>query len=337
DIPSGMPAEGKLPDDNILKADWVITFQRPKLNFLLPLSAPFIKEWKVINIGLDESFIESTPSPFYWFWKKDISKYIRVKNAFDHKGTNGHSLIIAGATETMGAALLCAEASLKSGTGLTTASIPEAGINALNSRLPEIMYLSREEIPHTNLDRYQSVCIGPGLGKSEDSKNLLETIIRNYRKPIVFDADALNILSEDQDLLHTIPANSVLTPHIKEFDRLFGQHSGCWDRIDTAFKQAKALQVYIVLKNRFTMIFSPDGLCYFNSSGSPAMAIGGMGDVLTGMIASFIAQGYTIEKAVLLGVFIHAYTGEHLSQTMYAVPPSKLVKLIPYIMKELKS
>ena len=84
------------------------------------------------------------------------------------------------------------------------------------------------------------------------------------------------------------------------------------------------------------MIFSPDGLCYFNSSGSPAMATGGMGDVLTGMIGSYIAQGYAIDKAVLLGVFIHAYTGEHLSHSMYTIPPSKLVKLIPYIMKELK-
>ncbi len=337
DIPSGMPSEGKLYGDTIFKADWVITFQRPKLNFLLPLSAPYIKEWKVVNIGLDENFIESTASPFYWFWKKNIHKYIRVKNAFDHKGTNGHTLIVAGAQETMGAALLCAEASLKSGAGLTTASIPESGLIALNSRLPEVMYLARTVIHAENLNRYNSICIGPGLGKSDDAKSLLRTVIQHYRKPVVFDADALNILAEDETLLRSISPNSVLTPHIKEFDRLFGEHKGCWERIDTAFKQAKELQVFIVLKNRYTMIFSPQGLCYFNSSGAPAMAVGGMGDVLTGMISSFIAQGYTIEKAVLSGVFIHAYVGEHLSQSMYTVPPSKLVKLIPYMIKELKS
>lgn len=336
DVPSGMPAEGKLQDDNIFKADWVITFQRPKLNFLLPLSAPYIKEWKVINIGLDENFIESISSPFYWFWKKDISKYIRVKNTFDHKGTNGHNLIIAGAENTMGAALLCAEASLRSGSGLITASIPQSGITSLNSRLPEIMYLSREEIANINLDKYQSICIGPGLGQDKAAKEILETVIQNYRKPIVFDADSLNILAEDQNLLKSVPPHSVLTPHLKEFDRLFGEHLGCWERIETAFERAKELQIFIVLKNRYTMIFSPDGLCYFNSSGSPAMATGGMGDVLTGMIGSYIAQGYAIDKAVLLGVFIHAYTGEHLSQNMYTIPPSKLLKLIPSIMKELK-
>lgn len=337
DVPSGMPSEGNIEGYTILKADWVITFQRPKLNFLLPLSAPYIKEWKVINIGLDEHFIENLESPFYWFWKKDIQKYIKTKNPFDHKGINGHNLIVAGSSQTMGAAFLCAEGSLRSGSGLTTVSIPESGLSALNSRLPEIMYLPRQEFNNVDWNKYQCVCVGSGLGKNQESKKILETLLQHYKQSVVFDADALNILAEDNKLLSQLPSGSVLTPHIKEFDRLFGEHRDCWSRIDTAFKQAQQLDVFIVLKNRYTMIFSPTGLCYFNSSGSPAMSIGGMGDVLAGMISSFIAQGYPIEKAVLTAVFIHGYAGEQLAQNMYIVTPSKLAKKLPYILKQLSN
>ncbi|ADY53996.1 carbohydrate kinase, YjeF related protein [Pseudopedobacter saltans DSM 12145] len=337
DIPSGMPSEGRLYGNVIFKADWVITFQRPKLNFLLPLSAPYIKEWKVVNIGLNEHFIENTASPYYWIWKKDISDHIKVRKSFDHKGTYGHNLIIAGDIDTMGAALLTAESSMKSGSGLTTACIPQSGITALNARLPEVMYLSRENLDNTDLDKYSSICIGPGLGKTEEAKAIIIHLISTYKKPIVFDADALNILAEDENLLSQIPLHSILTPHIKEFDRLFGEHHNCWDRIETAFRQAQKLQSYIVLKNRYTMIFTPTGLCYFNSSGSPAMAIGGMGDVLTGMISSFIAQDYPIENAIIIAVFLHGYIGEQLGQKMYVVPPTKLIKQIPYVIKDLKS
>lgn len=337
DVPTGMPSEGKLFGEIIFKADWVITFQRPKLNFLLPLSAPYIKEWKVVNIGLNEEFIESISSPYYWFWKKDIQNNIRVRQAFEHKGTYGHNLIISGAKETMGAALLAAEASLKTGSGLTTLCIPESGLIALNSRLPEVMFMDQENLKYTDLEKYKAIAIGPGLGKSKEAEELLTVLVNHYKRPIVFDADALNLLANNMELLQNLPSHSVLTPHIKEFDRLFGEHHNCWDRIETAFKEAQRLRVFIVLKNRYTMVFSPEGLCCFNSSGSPAMASGGMGDVLTGMISSFITQGYPIDKAVLMGVYIHGYVGEHLGQKMYVVPPTKLVKQIPYALKELKS
>ncbi|WP_353134116.1 NAD(P)H-hydrate dehydratase [Pseudopedobacter sp.] len=337
DIPSGMPSEGKLYETPVFKADWVITFQRPKINFLLPLSAPYIREWKVVNIGLNENFIESTASPYYWIWRKDILDSIRKRKSFDHKGTYGHNLIIAGDANTMGAALLTAESSMKSGAGLTTVCIPQSGLTALNSRLPEVMYLDRSDFNYTDFTKYKGICIGPGLGKGKDAKSLLTHLISEYKKPVVFDADALNILAEDETLLAQISPDSILTPHVKEFDRLFGEHYNCWDRIETAFHQAKKLKLYIVLKNRYTMIFTPDGRCFFNSTGSPAMATGGMGDVLTGLISSFIAQDYTVEKAIIISVFVHGYIGEHLGQKMYVVPPTKLIKQIPYVIKELKS
>ncbi len=335
DVPTGLPCEGELLSDVIVKSDLTVTFQRPKLNFLLPISSPYIKEWKVVNIGLDENFIQSTSSPYFWFWKADVQKYIKPRQAFEHKGLLGHALIVAGADETMGAALLCTEACHKSGAGLTTALIPETGLRALNARLPEAMYFSRANLNSIDWEQYKVVGVGPGLGKTDESLSYLKAVLNNFKKAIVIDADAINLLAENIELVKLIPHNSVLTPHMKEFDRLFGTHDSWWERIETALKKAVELQVYIVLKNRYTMIFTPDGICYFNSSGSPAMASGGMGDVLTGIITSMLAQGYTVEKAVQLAVFSHGYAGEQLAQKMYVVPATNLIKQIPYILREL--
>ena len=336
DIPTGMPCDGELFNDCIIKSDWTITFQRPKLNFLLPISSPYIKEWKVVNIGLNENYIQSTPSPYYWFWKADVQQYIKARSPFEHKGLLGHALIIAGTEETMGAALLCTEACHRSGAGLTSVLIPKSGLSALNTRIPEAMFCAKETFLAADLEKYKVIAIGPGLGTSADALSLFKSVLIRFKKPIVIDADALNILAEHQDLFAQLPANSVLTPHMKEFDRLFGTHESWWKRIETAFKKAVELKIFIVLKNRYTMIFTPEGICYFNSSGSPAMASGGMGDVLTGMIASFIAQNDEIENAVKLAVFSHGYTGEQLAQKMYIVPASHLIKQIPYSLRELR-
>lgn len=334
DIPSGMLSEGEFDTESIFKSDLVITFQRPKLNFLLPASNPYIKEWKVVNIGLDENFIESTGSPFYWFWKKDVQTYLRPRKAFDHKGTLGHALIFAGTEETMGAALLSAAACHKTGCGLTSVSIPHNGLTALNSRLPEVMYVNRDKIKSLDWSIYNAIGLGPGLGVNDASLDLIKTVLGNFKKPLVIDADGLNLLSENKELMALIPENSILTPHMKEFDRLFGEHANWWERINSAFENAKRFKIYIVLKNRYTMIFSPQGMCYFNSSGSPAMASGGMGDVLTGMITSLIAQGYQLDKAVLLAVFSHGYIGEQLGQVMYTVCATNIIKQIPRVFKE---
>ncbi len=334
DIPSGLPAEGQPFSNKIICADWVISFQRPKLNFLLPLSNPFIKKWKVVNIGLDENYIQSIATPYHWFWKGDVQNWLKPREPFTHKGQLGHALIVAGNTNTLGAALLCTEACIKTGAGLTTAMLNKQAILALNTRIPEAMYLDRED-ETIAFEKYTVIAIGPGLSTHNDAVAILKTILNKVKKPLVLDADALNILSENQELINLIPPNSVLTPHIKEFDRLFGNHQNCWQRIETAFKQAQKLQIFIVLKNRYTMIFTPNGKCYFNSSGSPVMANGGMGDALTGIITSIIAQGYETEKAVLIAVFTHGYVGEELAKKMFSVSATALIKQIPYALKAL--
>lgn len=337
DIPTGFKAEGPVAAGDVaIQSHLTISFQRPKINFLSPESAAFIDEFIVTDIGLDEDFIQSQPTPYYLVTKEDIGQLLLKRKPFSHKGTYGHALIIAGAPETMGAALLCAEASLRTGSGLTTACIPAEGLVSLNCRIPEVMAAIRNKmgLPQSfDWQKYSSIAIGPGLGTSAESKNLLETTLINFKKPIVFDADALNLLSKHPDLRALIPPGSILTPHLKEFDRLFGDHSSWWQRLETGQLKAKELKCYIILKNRYTLIFTPEGKCLFNPTGSPAMASGGMGDVLTGVIASFLAQGYTPESAVILGVYLHGAAGERVDG--YVVTASDLAEKLSGVIGEL--
>lgn len=335
DIPTGFNAEGPISKHDVtVKSDLVISFQRPKINFLLPDSSLCIKRFEVVDIGLDEEFIQALQIPYTILTDNDITQRLKKRKPFSHKGTFGHALIVAGGIQTMGAALLCAEACLNTGAGLTTASIPSEGLTALNIRIPEAMASLRyKNVVPADLawEKYNAIAIGPGLGVSDESKMILKQALTNFRKPAVFDADAINLLSYNPDLMGLMPKLSVLTPHVKEFDRLFGEHPNWWERLETGIKKAKELDCIIVLKNRYSIVFTPEGKCVFNPTGTPAMSSGGMGDVLTGMIASFLAQGYKSEDAAYLAVFIHGKAGQELSSQnrAYVVTAGSLLKDIP--------
>jgi len=342
DVPTGLFTEGPIPDDAvILKTSLVITFQQPKLSFLLPESGKYIACWQCVNIGLDEDHIQSLNSPYQFVEEKDIRKILKPRPTFSNKGTFGHALIIAGNPETMGAALICSSASVYAGAGLTTACIPQSGLTALNSYQPEVMAVIRsaKNKPDIKWDKFSTIAIGPGLGKEKDALDLLKLLIDNYKKPIVIDADALNLLAKHQPLLKKLPKHSMLTPHMKEFDRLFGEHKTWWDRLQTAITKAKELQLYIVLKNNYTIIATPDGTAFFNSTGNPAMATGGMGDALTGIITALSAQGYTPEQACIIGVYIHGKAGDELALPNRAevVLPTKLITQLPLTLARLKA
>ncbi len=334
DIPTGMPAEGDYFKTPIFKADLVISFQRPKLNFLLPESAPFIKAFKVVDIGISESFLEQSDTPYRWIWKGDFKEHYKQRSQFDYKGTFGHLLIIAGNSETTGAALLCTEAAINTGAGLTTVCLPDAGLTALNCRIPEAMFIARDN--EIDLTKFNSLAIGPGLGKLTKERDILKFVLK-FKGGLVLDADALNILAEDEKLLDSLPENTIITPHVKEFDRLFGEHVSWWQRIKTAQKEAKKRKIYIVLKNRYTITTSPEGVVYFNSSGTPAMAQGGMGDTLTGIIGALLAQKYSSLQAAIMGVYLHGRVAETCAQKMSVVSSTTLIKQIPYILKELST
>jgi NAD(P)H-hydrate epimerase len=337
DVPTGFKSEGELDGVyNGVNADLVITFQLPKINFFFPESVKAIKKFEVVPIGLNETYIESLPSHWKLVTEEFIRKIIKPRERFSHKGTYGHALIVAGNTETMGAALLSTSACLHAGVGLVSACIPQSGLNALNVTAPEAMYIRRENFEAADLEKYQAIAIGPGLGTEESQQQILEhSLLQN--RPLVLDADALNMLSHHKKLQHKIPAQSILTPHVKEFDRLFGDHHNWWSRVETARKKAEELQIIIVLKNQYTFICLPTGNICINQTGNPAMAQGGMGDVLTGIITSFLAQGYTSAQAAMLGVYLHGKAGDSLAEKREIVTASALVKSLPSLLKKIKS
>lgn len=340
DVPTGFFTEGEIEQDAVvLKADLVITFQQPKINFLLPESAAAMHRFEFVDIGINRNFTESLNSPYQFIEEQDIKELLKPRHRFSNKGTYGHALIVAGQDKTMGAALLCSAASAYAGAGLTTACVPESGLVALNSYLPEIMAIIRkgDKLPEIEWEQFSAIGIGPGLGKDKHALDLLKNILTNYHKPMVIDADAINLLAKNRSLGKKIPGGSILTPHMKEFDRLFGSHANWWQRLQTCIQKAEELKVYIVLKNDYTITATPEGMLYFNSTSNAAMATGGMGDVLTGIITSLLAQKYSPEEACIIGPYIHGKAGDELAlpHQMNVVLPDKLAQQLPITMAKL--
>ncbi len=332
DVPSGFPSEGLINQHyKGIKANLVICFQLPKINFFFPESAIAFNRFKVVDIGLDEEFVNAQICD----WKLITKPAVKSRKAFSHKGTYGHGLIVAGNTTTMGAALLTARACLRAGAGLTTLCLPQGGLAALNTSLPEVMALPRSE--HFALeafDKFTCIAIGPGLGIEEENERLLAKLIE-LKKPMVIDADAVNILTKRKDLLNKLPEQTILTPHLKEFDRLFGEHETWWERVGTAKKEAEERKLVIILKNQYTFVCLPSGDVYINQTGNPAMASGGMGDVLTGIIAGFLAQGYSSADAATTAVYVHGKAGDDLAKKRFVVSASQVADEIPKTIKKL--
>lgn len=301
-----------------------------KLSAFLPDSDPISKAQ-----GVSSGLSAATDYPYKLIQDWDIKEMLRPRMDFSHKGTYGHALIVAGERATMGAALLASSGCLYAGAGLTTACIPESGLTALNTSLPEVMYLSRERIFEPNvLDRYHAVAIGPGIGIGDESVSLLSRVLE-LKKPLIADADALNLLASNSLLMQGLAKGSILTPHMKEFDVLFGSHETWYSRLQTARERAVELGIVIVLKNQYTFTIDAAGIVYINPTGCPAMAQGGMGDVLTGIIAAYTAQGYTAKEAAILGCFVHGAAGSELAEVRFSVRASEVSEHLPKVLRDI--
>ncbi len=336
DVPSGMFCDKPNAEtDVVITADLVVTFHSPKLTFLLPCSSRYIKDFEVLPIGLDEAYSESLSSFHYYLTHHFIQSLFKKRNRFSHKGTYGHALIAAGSYGKIGAAVLSVNAALHSGAGLVTALVPRCAYSILQSTNPEAMIItdaSENEFSHSpDLSKFSAIGIGPGIGTSEAAKAFLNEALNHSAKLFVLDADALNILSENKEWLKRIPPGAVLTPHPGEFKRLVGEWKNDLDKLTMQSEFAARYQVVLVLKGAHTTIALPDGRIYFNSTGNPGMAKGGSGDVLTGVLTSLLAQGYTAESAALLGVFVHGIAGDYaatyLSQT--GMSASDIIQYLP--------
>ncbi len=316
DISSGLFADisSKKANGEIVRADYTLSFQFPKLAFLLPENDVFTGSWHVLDIGLHPDFIKAIPVENFYSTRRDMTVILKPRKKFSHKGTYGHALLIAGSYGKMGAAILAAHAALRSGVGLLHVHIPQVGYTIMQTALPEAMLsIDRYEnyfsdIPE--LSMFNAIGVGPGLGTQHQSQMALKLLIQQFKLPMVFDADALNILSENKTWLAFLPAYSILTPHPKEFERLAGKWKDDFERLKKQREFAKKFQLVVVLKGAYTSICTPQGDCYFNSTGNPGMATAGSGDVLTGILTSLLAQGYSSAEAAILGAYLHGLSGD---------------------------
>lgn len=335
DVPSGLFCD--LPNDEsdvVIKADITFTFHAPKLSFLLPSSAPYVKQFEVLDIGLHKEFAERIASPYRYVTHGHIRCVFKKRGRFSHKGTYGHALLCAGSYGKVGAALLTVNAALRSGAGLVTAFVPECGYNIMQTACPEAMVLVSEAENELSglpeVSKFDVIGAGPGIGVSTSTDKFLSQLVV-AGKPLVLDADALNLLAENRSLLSKLPGSTILTPHPGEFKRLAGEWKDDLHRLKLQVDFAAQYNVVVVLKGAHTAVALPNGTVYFNSTGNPGMAKGGSGDVLTGVITSLLAQEYSAEEAAIIAVFMHGKAGDYaaayLSQT--GMTAQDIIKYLP--------
>ncbi|MCD7971444.1 MAG: NAD(P)H-hydrate dehydratase [Candidatus Azobacteroides sp.] len=318
DIPSGLFGEKNITsniEQIIIKADITLTFQFPKLAFLFSENEKYTGDVKVLDIGIHPEAIKKTPTDLFLLQKNEVKGIIKKREKFSHKGNYGHGLLFSGSFGKMGAAVLSATAAMRSGIGLLTAHVPECGKTILQTAIPEAMlnvdsfYENIATLP--DLTHYSAFGVGPGIGTSAHTSTFLESLLSSVKnKPVILDADALNIISTWPIIGNAFPKNCIITPHPKEFDRLAGNSENSYQRFIKAQSFAKKYQIYVVLKGAYTAILCPTGEAYFNTTGNPGMATAGSGDVLTGILLSLVCQGYTLKEAAILGVYLHGLAGD---------------------------
>lgn len=340
DIPSGLYADTSITDtDSVIKAEHTLTFQTPKLAFLLPDNKDFVNTWEVIDIGLDLNFIESLKPKIHFITETDVKQLYIPRCKWGHKGTYGHSLIIGGSFGKIGAISLASKAALKIGSGLVTAYLPKCGYNILQASVPEVMVEvdSNNCLEFFNFKTKATVIgIGPGMGTSEKTAAGFNKFIKENKLPLVIDADAINLLAQNNSLFKFIPENSILTPHPKELERLIGKWKDDFDKLQKTIQFSITYKIIVVLKGTYTVIIHGENI-YFNSSGNVALATAGSGDVLTGLITGLIAQGYSPLNASIFGVFLHGSTANiGVTETGYETfTATSILKYLPNALLDL--
>ncbi len=333
DIPSGLFADQATNGPTIV-ADYTYTFQSPKLSFFYPDNERSTGRWTYLDIGLHPQFYNDTNSPYHYIHLKDVQGIIKSRKKFSHKGTYGHVMMVAGSTGKMGAAILASKAALRMGCGLVSCRVPKDSLGIMQISLPEAMCETDEQMGFVSTIPFRNgyhFGIGPGLGQDVSTRQGLTSFLKEADMPIVLDADGINLLGQIENW--TLPSKSIITPHPKEFERLFGVASkNRWTQISKAQEKAVEYDIYIILKGANTCICTPEGACIFNSTGNPGMATAGSGDVLTGMITSLLAQGYPSGEASIIAVYLHGLAGD-LAAEKLGMPSVIASDLIDHIGK----
>ncbi|MCB0734129.1 MAG: NAD(P)H-hydrate dehydratase, partial [Bacteroidetes bacterium] len=323
DLPSGVPVFPDFIPHTAIQADVVLSFEVVKPTFLLPEYSSWVADFDIIRIGWDEDALERLVVTDQFVDQAMAAGYYQPRNRFDHKGSMGRVGLVAGSKSMTGAAILSAMAALRSGCGLCSVWTSGAVQPVFQCALPEAICMADAHEAHITRvelgDRMDAVGIGPGLGTHSDTIHAVRTVLEQTHLPVVIDADALNAVDVNflLELTEKNPTGvRVLTPHPGEFNRLFGPHETRWGQIQTARKMAKELQSWIVLKGAYTFLVGPDGCGWFNGSGTPALAKGGSGDVLTGVLTSVLTK-YPVKQAVILGVYLHGLAAQLVEEVSH--------------------
>lgn len=317
DLPSGLPADLIFDVDfTALKVNYTLSFQCWKRSFLHPETGKYTGKVIILDIELNEVYYEATQTDYFTIDDSLVGSLFKPRNEFAHKGNYGKAVIVGGSYGKIGAAVLATKSALKTGAGLTFTLAPQCGYEILQTSCPEAMFIEGGDqvIKNFDIDKGTTIGIGPGLGAHEETQKGLLIFLKDYEWPLVLDADALNIISEDQKNLKLIPKKSIITPHPKEFERLFGKTENSFKRLELARKKAKEFGIYIVLKDHHTQVVTPEGHVYYNLTGNAGLAKGGSGDILTGILTSLLAQGYSEKETCILGVWLHGKAADFAAE-----------------------
>ncbi len=314
DIPSGLSANEPLLDaEAVLKANHTLTFHSPKLSFFLPETGVFVPYFEILDLGFDAEYISETTPIAQLIAQPEAQQFYKQRSKFSHKGNYGHALIIGGSKGKVGAVSLASKAALKAGAGLVTAYVPEGANVILQTSVPEVMTLcdnSEDYLQHIDFEMIPTcIAIGMGMGQHEQSGLALGELFEKLSNvPVVIDADALNLMAKDKSLLEKIPKQSILTPHEGELKRLLGAWKNDFDKIEKAKAFSKKHEVILIIKGAHSLVVNGEAI-YINTTGNPGMATAGSGDVLSGIIAGLLAQGYDALLATVFGVYLHGSAG----------------------------
>ncbi len=373
DIPSGISSDNGHVMGEAVKADYTVTFGLPKRGHLLYPGFEYSGKLFIEDIGFPEELLRSEKLNIELLTKNDIYTLIPERRKYSHKGDYGHVLIVAGSKGKTGAALMASKACLRTGAGLVTIGVPESLSDVFQSRVTEEMTLILPDrgdgtLSKKALDKILDflnktadvLAIGPGIGVSTETGNLMKALIKNLSIPIVIDADGINSIKGERGGFSKSKASVILTPHPGEMARLLSQKSpphpplgkggmggGNYselrtkieqDRINTAMSFAKETGTYLVLKGVPTVVATPDGRSFINSTGNPGMATGGVGDVLTGMISGFLSQTMDPLHACILGVYMHGLAGDIAASEkgQYPLIATDIIDKIPSAFHSLK-
>lgn len=340
DVPSGLYIDKPLePNQYVIKAHVVLTFQCPKLAFLLPSNEKYVNDFEVMYIELDENQIDEIEVNYHYITTETAASFYKKRKRFSHKGDFGHTLIMGGSFGKIGAAVLASKAALRIGSGLVTAYIPKCGYTILQTSIPEVMVEvdAMDQLEFFNFKVKPTViAVGVGMGTSDKTTQAFGKFLKENKTPLVIDADGLNILSNNKEFLDYLPENTVLTPHPKELERLLGSWENDFEKLEKVASFSQKYQCVVVVKGAHTLIVQKDQF-YFNATGTPALATAGTGDVLTGIIAGLLAQSYTALQAALLGVFVHGQTASIASSMGYSEVfiASDIFKFLPEVFENM--